>query len=225
MMKKSYGVAVDPSFFPLNVGGKQTQVFGYVSDLLAAIAKDQRVIFKRVTVSADDSLLGLEDEKYDGTFSGLRPLISNESKYNFSPLVLRTGPVLIVRQRSTVRSFADLEGKAVAVVRESSGEMVIEKHPEIYVRYYDAPPEALDKLLMGEYDGVLMGYQEAVSFMRDLYRGRIKIVTRPLTDEGLRVVSLKERDSDIVKVFERGLKSLQKKRQLGALLEKWELQP
>ena len=219
--KKSYSIGVDPSFFPMELQGKEANVFAFCNELLQELAKLKGVQFERVNTSWDNLLMGLREKKYQAMISPMPPLLFNKEKYDFSKLFLPSGPVLIVRQNADISSFDDLKGKEVAVEPHTEGQNIIEKDPDIITRFYDSIPIVLNEVVRGKIDGALVPYILAISYLQDLYRGRLKIVTRPLTNEGLRLITLKNENRDLLKLFSSGLKELKDDGKYDKLLEKW----
>ena len=96
--KKSVRIGIDPTWYPLELDGKEANVFAFVDELLQEISRTSRVNFQRVSFSWDDLLLNMEQGNCEAVVSSMTPLVYNLDKYNFSPLFLETGPVLIVQK-------------------------------------------------------------------------------------------------------------------------------
>jgi len=78
-------------------------------------------------------------------------------------------------------------------------------------------------VIAGLYDGVLVNYIQATSYVRDLYFGKVKIATPPLNDAGIRLLTLNGDNVELVEVFNRGLDKLRSNGKLEKLFKKWEL--
>ena len=91
------------------------------------------------------------------------------------------------------------------------------------MRTYDSVPEVFDVLINNEVEGIVIGRLTAVGFTRGTYAGKLKINGSPLTDAGLHLVALKGDSAQAVKMFNKSLRYLSKKKKLQKLLQKWQL--
>ncbi|MBF5059398.1 substrate-binding periplasmic protein [Candidatus Neptunochlamydia vexilliferae] len=217
---KSYTIAIDPSWFPLDLQGKEPNIYAFSSELLRAISHKEGVFFEKIRMDWDNLALGLEKGDYDGMLSSLTPRVFWGKTYTFSDPFLHTGPVLVIREEEKIRS---LDGKEIAVDSFANEAILIEKFPGVIIQYYTVIPEGLDEVLSGQLDGVLINYLQATSYIRDLYHGQVKIAMPPLDDAGLRLITLDGGNTELVEIFNRGLDKLKDDGTLDKLLAKWEL--
>ncbi len=220
---ETYRVGVDSSWFPLNLMGKEANVYAFTDELLRAISHEEDVFFERVAVSWDSLILGLKEERYEGMLSSISPRLYMKEIYEFSDLFLHTGPVLIVRSDVKMRSLGKMKGKEVAVDSLKTEVLLLEHYPGVIVHYYDSIPEGLDEVISEQFDAILVDYLPASSYIRDLYYGKVKIASPPLSDQGLRLLTLSGEQSDLIKLFNRGLDKLKDDGTYDMLLKKWEL--
>lgn len=220
---KTYRIGVDPSWYPLNVQGKEVNIFAFSNELLAAISHEEGVFFERVRMSWDDLTLGLKEEKYEAMLSSMTPRRSLESQYVFSDPFLSTGPVLVISAQKKMGGMEQMKEKEVAVDSYANEALLIRNYPGVIVQYYDSIPEGFDEVISERLDGMLVNYIEATSFLRDLYSGKVKIATPPLDDAGLRLITLQNDNKEIVDIFNHGLEKLRSNGKLDKLLKKWEL--
>ncbi len=220
-----YRVGVDPSFFPLELMGKDYNVLAFTNDLLKKVGRKERIEFVRITMSWDNVVDGLKKGTYEGILSGMPINLITQDAFSFSDRILNTGPVLIVRKRMKVNSWKDLKGRAVAVEMHTPSAQIVESHENVRIRFYESLPEALSKVEFGVYDGVMVPNLAAVSYIADLYRGHLKIALGPFGDEGLRLVTLKDEEPMLLHLFNRGLGKMQKESSFKKLLIKWNLIP
>ncbi len=220
---KTYRIGVDPSWYPANLGGKEANIYAFSSELLRAISHEEGVFFETVAMSWDNLIQGLKEKKYEGILNSMTPRVFLERTYSFSEPFVHLGPVLVVREGVRVSSMKHLKGKEIGVDSIANEALLIEKYPGVLVHYYDTIPEGLDEVLTKSLDGALVGYLQATSYIRDLYYGQIKIITPPLDDAGLRLLTLNGDNEELIKVFNRGLEKLQDNGAYEKLLKKWEL--
>lgn len=221
MAKTPYRIAIDPSWYPMELMGKEANVFAFSNELLREIAAKEKIQLERINVTWDNLLEGLQKDEYDAILSPLPPYNFNLSKYDFSEIYLQTGFVLVVPERQNVSRLDDMENQEVAVQMNSEGELILNAHPEVIVRFYDSPAAALDQLAHKKYAGVVMGMIPAVSFISDLYADQLKIAGDPLNVAGLRLVSMKDKRKELMDHFNRGLERMQDDGSYNALLKKW----
>jgi len=220
---KTYTVGVDPSWFPLDLMGKQSNVFAFSNELLFEISRLEGINFDRVTRSWDNLSLGLEEKKCDAILSSMYPYVFELSKYAFSDLYLHTGPVLVMRANAKFKGSGGMEEKIIVVNSKENEALFTRLYPQAFIHYYDGIPNALNDLVFGEVDGVAVGYIPAMAFVADLYKGELVIATPPLNEAGLRLITLKEEQPKLIAAFNRGLDKLRASGMYEKLLKKWDL--
>jgi polar amino acid transport system substrate-binding protein len=216
-------IGVDASWFPLGIAGRENNVTGFSTELLKEIGKVEKISITKVTVNWDNLIEGLQQHKYEAILSSIPPYTFNQQVYDFSELYLATGPVLVVPIKSAFESLGKLTGKEIGVVPDSKGAIVLEKYPAILIRSYDSVPQALNAIVHGALDGALVDALSAAAYCQDLYQNQLKIVTPPLTAEGLRLLTMHGQASDLLLYFNRGLDKLKASKTYDKLLAKWNL--
>ena len=220
---KAYRIGIDPSFFPVRMMGREPNVFAFSNEILQEIACLNSISLERVNMSWDNLIRGLKEGRYEAMVSFLPPYNFNEAKYDFSAPYLYTGPVLVVKNNSPINSMGQMAGKVVAVSSFSDEALLIENYPEVIVQYYTATPEAMNDIVSDAIDGALINFIVAKGYVEDLYRGKIKIASPPLSDDGLRLVTPHGRSRELIALFNEGLAELHQKGTYDKLLKKWSL--
>lgn len=218
-----YRIGIDPSWYPIELMGKEASVSAFTSDLLAEISEREHVSFEKMTVSWDNLLWGLREERYDAMLSSLYPYVFNQDTYDFSEMYLNIGPVLITKLDSDVDSIEDITDREIGVAAGQEEALLLAHDPEVIVRRYDSIPDAFQKVAGGELDGALVGALTAASYVRDLYSDKVRIVTSSLTREGLRLVTLSGHDKELVKKFNRAINDLKDDGTYLRLARKWKI--
>ncbi|MCP5492138.1 MAG: amino acid ABC transporter substrate-binding protein [Chlamydiales bacterium] len=221
--KSPYRIAVDPSFYPLDLMGKEANVYAFSNELLQAIAKKERLYIERVNASWDNLLEGLSKDDFDAVLSPLPPYNFNKAKYDFSKLYLPTGYILVIREDEKVRQLKKLKGREVAVQMNSEAERILSEYPDVIIRFYENPAVALEKLDQGQLDGVVMDAIPAVSFIYDRYAEKLKLGSGVLNDAGLRMVAVKDTHRDLLDRFDSGLEKLKRDGTYDKLVKKWKV--
>ena len=218
-----YKIGIDPTWFPLDVINKEPYILAFSTELLQKIAQIKRVEFQRVTISWDNLLEGLKMKRYESILSSLEPHGFNLDKYQFSENFLNTGPVLVMRETATKSEVDTLYEKEIAAFSQNDEQLLMQKYPDAIIRMYDSLQKALVDLVIGNLDGVLIGYLQAFSYVNDIYRGQLKISSNPLNNEGLKLVTIAKEQQKLVQLFNEGLNELKKTGEYDALLKKWKL--
>lgn len=219
-------VAFDPSWYPVEVAGNEARINGFTNDLMIEIAEMGSLNYLLVNGQWDDLLLGLDRKRYDAVLTSLYPYNFYQARYAFSKLFLPTGPVLVMRIDDQFPGWEKMGGKEIAVFSDSDATL-IQSYPQdgpgIILREYDQVPTAFTHLVEGQLDGVLLGTLLAAPYVNDLYHTNLKVVTPPLTDEGLRLVTRKNAESSVMKKFDTNLLLLREDGRYDQLLHKWTL--
>ncbi len=221
--RASYKVGVDASWYPLSLEDRTVAITAFSTELLSAIGTLEKIAFTKITVNWDDLLPELQQGKYDAILSSMPPYLFNQKLYRFSSPYLLLGPVLVVRASSSIKSLDDLRGQEIAILTGSTDNLALEKSPGVLIRYYDSKPQMLNDIVNKTLDGALIDHLAAVAYLSDLYTDTLKIVTPPLTEAGLRLITSEKTSPALIEQFNAGLEKLQKEETYTQLLKKWGL--
>jgi polar amino acid transport system substrate-binding protein len=216
-------VGLDASWYPLAFGKQDNHVTAFSTELLAEIARVEKIPFVKVTVNWNDLMDGLQKNKYEAILTSMSPYIFNEKLFDFSEVYLPLGPVLVVPIDSSLDSIHKLDRKEIAVIAGSTSVLILETSQGVLIRSYDSIPKALSDVVAGTVDGALIDSLPAVSYCRDLYQGQLKVVTPPLNQEGLRLVTKHQKAPELIAGFNQGLQKLKNNGFYDKLLDKWGL--
>ena len=219
--EKSYYIGIDPTFYPLDLGKKEKNVYGFTRELLLEMTEHLNARFFVVKANWDNLFDGLEEHKYQAVFSAKYPYIFMKDKYNYSNIMLNTGYALTVRKNEKARSLEDMQEKLVGYIRGEESINLLEKYPDIIVKIYDSMPLLLADVNNGFLDGALVQVIKGTSFVNNLYSDTLEI-TPSITDHGIRLISNKENEK-IIELFNKGLEKLEKDGILSKLMKKWNL--
>jgi polar amino acid transport system substrate-binding protein len=217
-------IGIDPTFSPLNFEEMQPYVNGYIEDVLLEVSRFSGMHFEKINANWDTLLEGLDNRSYDAIISSMPPYNFNLAKYSFSQNFLELGPVLVVPSNSHYSDLDALSGELVGVIKGDPSVLVIEKHPEVIIRTYHTIQDLLNAVANGDIEAAVLDYLPAQSYLRDLYVGRLRIATKPLTDVGLQALTLKDQSSRFMRLFNQAIDQMKKKKVLISLRKKWNLQ-
>lgn len=220
----AYYIGRDARWPALTIMGKERNLTAFSDELVSEIGKIEGIgLYISSTASNQWSSLLAKDE-VDGMLSTLLPTSQNQAGLIFSEPYLLTGPVLIVPQKSAVHSWNEISQKIIGVTPDSSSLFELEKDSTIRIRLYDNALKALSDLDENRIDGVILPAVIAYTYSRTFYPGRLKIATTPLTQEGVRLITLKNaKGQQLVNHFNNGLAKLKKNGTYEALILNWGL--
>lgn len=220
---KVYKIGVDPTWFPLDLANKEPYIFAFTNDLMQKISSEERCDFQRVSVSWDNLLLGLEKGEYEGICCSIEPFVFNLEKYRFSDVFLPTGPVLVAKVGAFHGEAISWHEKIIAALNMSDEQLIAQKYPDASIQVYDSIAKALQALEQGSVDAAAVGYLEAFSYVTDIYQGQLEVISEPLNQQGLKVVTLIKTSPKLIQTFNEGLEELKASGGYDSLLSKWKL--
>ncbi|MEN9344173.1 MAG: hypothetical protein RLZZ453_960 [Chlamydiota bacterium] len=214
---------MDPSWYPLKFGDREANITAFSTELLSMIGSKEDISITKISVSWDDLMEGLQKGEYEAILSSMPPYLFNQKEFDFSSIYLPLGPVFMVKENSSLHSIDDLKGKEVGVVSGSTDDILIQDKSGVIIRYYDSIPAMLNALASGQIDGAITGILPANAYIQDLYKNELKIISPPLTEEGLRLVTLHNQGKTLLKAFNKGLEALKKDGSYEKMLTKWSI--
>ena len=217
-----YRIGLDPSWYPLELAGREKQVLAFSIELLHEIAKEKKLNLIIVQMNWDNLTMDLNNENYEAMLSSLHPYLFYQKKYSFSQLYLGTGPALVVPKAAAVDNLDQMKGREIAVMRGSSAALLLQKYPVI-LRPYDSVPGAFNDILTQSIDGAVVDVMIAQAYTRNIYQTSLKLATGPLTDQGLRLITMYHKSPKLLTAFNEGLSKLKESGRYEKLLQKWGL--
>lgn len=219
-----YKVAFDPTWAPLSFYGKEVNVTTFSIDLLFAVAREERLQVEVIKAGHSRLLEMLEEEKVSAVLTSLLPTGRNEEIYLFSEPYLKFGAVLVVKKGVKIETIEKLPKQRVGVMRGSPILFHLTLDPTVIVIPYESPLMALDELASGRVDAVLIDQLLSFLYFGELYKDKLQVATLPLTEDGLRLVTLNDQEGDLlIKAFNEGLKSVKEKGIYKELLMRWDI--
>ncbi len=218
-LRQGMRIGVDTNWYPIDFGPQVSYVNGFTEDLLLEMSRYSGMHFELIRANWDTLLEGLKEKKYDAIFTSMPPYEYNVAKYDFSKNFLDLGPVMVIPAAAPQRDFSKMKGEMVGIIANDRAALIVEKYPEMIIRNYNTIPNLLNAVVAGEVQAALLAQIPAVNFVGDLYAGKLKIASDPMTDAGLHLVGPKGK----INIFNKTLETLRKKKILSTLLKKWDL--
>lgn len=212
-------VGIDTTWYPIDFGMQNSYVNGFTEELLLEMSRYSGMDFELVQANWDTLREGLRMKNYDAILTSIPAYEYNTAQYDFSINYLNLGPVLIVPNESNMTHLSEMKGQLIGLIVNDPAVLVVEKYPELIVRNYPSIPEMLDGLIRGDIQAAMLNQIPAVNYVKDLYAGRLKIASDPMTDAGLHLITPKGK----MGAFNKTLESLTKKKTVDSLQKKWQL--
>lgn len=224
LTKEVYTVARDASWSPFNFAGKTQQVTAFSDELLVAIAESEGIVIHIQPSSASSLFIGLKDDDYDGITSSHPPDGALLETHYVSDSYYGFGPVIIAPIGSTIHSIEQLRGKVVGITQSVEFLMQYTTDPDTMYVSYPELSNALEALASGSLEAVIGGRLLAENYVASFYRGKLEIVTPPLSDLGLRFFTMRnDKGMKLISHFSHGLRLLRDNGIYDMLLQKWNL--
>lgn len=217
----NYKIALDPSWRGLEVPGRENALTLFSSELIEAIGKEQHLKIAVYEQSWDTLMLELQENHCQAICTPMQPYVFYEKLYLFSDVYLPTGPVLVSRIAAPWDSLKSLANHEVGIVLGTPYALMLEKYPNILQKTYSSIQTALDDLAQGNIAAVVLDILSAEAYTHDLYQGRLQITSSPLTQEGIRLVSLQGKSENLIRQFNKGLAKLKKEGTYTKIARKW----
>ena len=216
-------VATDATWPPMEFVNTSKQIVGFDIDLLNAAAKAGGFQVKFQDTAWDGIFAGLGNGDYDAVISSVTITDQRKKVMDFSIPYLNAGQVLIVRSNmSGVSSLADLKGQAAGAQIGTTGAMEIQKVPGVTLTTYDEIGLAIEDLANGRIAGVVCDNPTAANYVlqNDNYKGKLKIVGKPFTEEYYGV-AVRKGNSRVLDMINKGLQVVLNNGTEQALEAKW----
>jgi ABC-type amino acid transport substrate-binding protein len=224
---KVYTIGVDETWYPLQLYNKEQAITEFSKGLLEAIGAQENFSFRLTPTAYEQLFTGLDSGDYDAILASLSGVEESGENYLASDPYYFLGPVLVVPASSDIKSIKDLNNKYIGIIRDSipitplfkSG--FIDIVPYGYVNLSNLIHDVLNQQM----DGAILDAMTAYEITKSgIYSGQLKIVSQPLTQEGLRLIGKRDLESQaLIKKFDEGLSALKKEGGYKKLLLKWDL--
>lgn len=221
--KKTYVIGRTANLAPLKFSGKEPNVLAFESDIITAVALKEKLRVHLVTLSNTNLFNALDRETYDAIIAAVEPTTLMQERYAISEPLFYGGPVLVVREDSTVTTLKELQGRGIAI--EEGSPMIFKLSQEnLLLVSYRNMISALEDLNRGIIEGVILEANLAYTYTNGFYKDKLKVATSPLTNLGLRLIARKDSSGIyLIDLFNKGLKELEESGEYARLIDKWEL--
>ncbi len=216
-------VATDATWPPMEYIDENKEIVGFDIDLMNMAAEEAGFEVEYRNTAWDGIFAGLANGNYDAVISSVTITDKRKETMDFSIPYINAGQVLIVQNSTTgVTTLEDLEGKSVGAQIGTTGAFEVDKVDGVELKTYDELGLAIEDLVNGRIAGVVADTPIAADFalQNESYKGQLKIVGEPFTDEYYGVAVKKGNDEVLEKINE-GLRKVLDAGKDEELKDKW----
>ena len=210
--------AFDPAWRPLILQGLEPNVTGFCLDVLSSIASTEGLAVEALRTTSQNVLYHVESGAYSIGITTVTPTPRLREIFLFSDPLVFTGTSLVVATHGTFQDTSKTKGMVLGVQQASIAFNVVSLLPGTTFKQYVSALDALEDLSVGHLDGVAMDRLPAVTYCRNAYRNRLKVLSPPL-DEAPAIRFVAKKDSQYFDKMMDGLKAAP----LESLRVKWGL--
>jgi len=217
-------VATDAAFPPMEFVDENKNIVGFDIDMMNAIAKAMGLEVEYKNTAWDGIFAGLEAGDYDAILSAVTITDERKGTYDFSDPYINAGQAVVVRAEETeISSDADLPGKVVGAQIGTTGALAVQEISGATLKEYDTIDLAFLDLLNGNIQAVVVDTPVAADYAlaSEQFKGKLKIVGEPFTEEYYGVVVRKGEMADFVAAFNEGLKKIKADGTYDQIYTKW----
>ena len=113
--QKTYTIGTDVTFAPFEFANQDNKYVGIDLDLIKAIAKEEGFKVEIKPLGFNAAVQALEAKQIDGVIAGMSITPERKQKFLMSDPYYKSGVVMAVAKKSTIKSLKDLRGKRVAI--------------------------------------------------------------------------------------------------------------
>jgi len=220
---KTYVVASDATWPPMEMLDANKQVVGYSSDYLRAIEKEIPIKFDIRNIAWDGIFAGLTAGNYDIVASSVTITPERQQQMLFTDPYAEIHQALVVPAGSPVKALEEMKGKKVGGQIGTTGIFVIQKaNVGAEVKEYEDVGLAMEDLANGRIDAVMCDDPVAKYYANKhkdfTNKFKVALITPNVEYYGFAVQKGHE---DLVKQLNEGIKAVKAKGIDKELMKKW----
>jgi polar amino acid transport system substrate-binding protein len=216
-------IATDATWPPMEMVNEAKEIVGFDIDLMNAAAKEGGFSVEFKNTAWDGIFAGLEAGEYDAVMSSVTITDERKQTMDFSVPYINAGQILVVRKElSGVDKLDQLKGKNVGAQIGTTGSFEIEKVQGVTLKTYDEIGLAFEDLVNGRIEAVVCDTPVAAQFalQNENYKGKLKIVGKPFTDEYYGV-AVKKGNSKVLDLVNKALNKVLNTNTYKQIEAKW----
>jgi arginine/lysine/histidine/glutamine transport system substrate-binding/permease protein len=213
-------VATEPSFPPFEFQASGGGLQGFDIDLINAIGEAAGFQVRFQSLPFDGIIPALQAGTVDAAISSITITPQRAQVVSFSRPYFKAGLAIAVRKNNqSIRTLADLEGKAIAVQIGTTGAETARTIPGASIRSFDSAPLALQELRNGNVDAVVNDAPVTLYAIKTGNLQGITIVSELVTEEFYGIATT--RNSPNLEPINRGLTIILENGTYNRIYQKW----
>ena len=220
---KKIVIATDATWPPMEMVDESKAIVGFDIDLMNAAAKAGGFEVEFRNTAWDGIFAGLEGGKYDAVMSSVTITDERKATMDFSVQYINAGQILIVKSEvSGVEKLTDLVGKTVGAQIGTTGAFEIDKVKDVKKKEYDEVGPRVRRPRQRPHRRVVCDTPVAAQYalQNDEYKGKLKIVGQPFTDEYYGV-AVKKGNKKVLDTINKGLQKVLDSGENKTIEAKW----
>ncbi len=220
--EKVLRIGTNADFAPFefqDVSGKEYQAFDM--DLIRAVAKEMGYKAEIQNINFDGLIPALEANNLDVIISGMTINDERKKKVDFSDPYYKSGLSIIVKKDdNSIKKFADLKGKKVAVQIGTTSAMEVKKIEGVDVKEFNSSADTFMELKAGGVDAVVNDRPVNDYYILKSGVNDVRRLEELLTSEDYGIASSKK-NPDMKKQIDAALKKLRDNGEYDKIFKKW----
>jgi len=221
---KKIVVATDATWAPMEFVDESTkEIVGFDIDFMKAVAQSGGFEVEFKNTAWDGIFAGLATDKYDAIISSVTITEERKKEMDFSKPYINAGQILVVQKSSKgVTKLEQLKKKTVGAQIGTTGAFEIEKVKGVTPKTYDEIGLAFEDLVNGRIAGIVCDTPVAANYalQNEKYKGKLKIVGEPFTQEFYGVV-VKKGNAALLDMINKGIDKVVGTKQYSEFEKKW----
>jgi len=220
---KVISIALDKNWYSIATNGQLTHLNGFINDVLLEISKKEKIEFTLTYANYNSLYQGLQQRQYQAIFSAIDMYNFNMAKYDFSKDLIKTGYALIISKNAQYKSLDDMAQTHIGYISTEDSLLILQKYTDIFDQAYISIPKMLSDITKLKLEGAIVSIIPGYKYIVDLYSKELKLVYPLLNEQAIRLITLKDENEEILKIFNSALEKLKKENTYKNLKIKWGL--
>ncbi|MDR1018411.1 MAG: basic amino acid ABC transporter substrate-binding protein [Lachnospiraceae bacterium] len=216
--KKTLVMATNAEFPPYEYyEGKK--IVGIDAEIAAGIAKEMGMKLKIEDMAFDSIIASVNSGKADFGAAGMTITEDRKQSVDFTQTYAKSTQVIIVKKDSKVTKPDDLKGKKVGVQLGTTGDLYAGDIKDATIERYNKGFEAVQSLIQGKVDAVIIDQQPAKEFVKDA-SSNLKILDEAFTNEEY-AMAVKKGNKDLLDKMNAALTKMKNDGSLDKIINKY----
>jgi len=218
-----YIIAYPRNWSSIPLYGAAQHLTGFSSDLLYEIAKAEKIQIR--LVAADINLFPslLKSRAVDAVLTALPVNTITKQFYDFSIPYFMSGTIVVVSSQSPYTTTQEFTHVDVAFDRSEGLDITLGARLSWALKPYESISLALEDIMKGKIDGVLLNFLNANRLNKSFYRARFKILLPPVVQQNIRLAVLRGENQEFLEFFNHQLEELIQQGTYEKLLQYWNI--